>query len=170
MALVNKHREAALRVFTELNAARRRIKPRANLAPSYDSLVGIAGRLEAGKTEQQCLHVIAVYEAEARAKAETWRFFDAVSPWRPDNFERALAQDGPGNMIASTSASSPGELGEHPGDDGSGYPYRMPDGEPWPREIAKLLEGLPLDEAIRKIDFLRGAEPFRFDERGRAKF
>ena len=74
--------------------------------------------------------------------SKTWRFFDAVSPWRPDNFERALAQDGPGNMIASTSTSSRDGLGERPGDDGSGYPYRMPDGEPWPREIAKLLEKL----------------------------
>ena len=33
MALVNKHRETALLVFAELNAARRRIKPRAHLLP-----------------------------------------------------------------------------------------------------------------------------------------
>lgn len=178
MALVERHRDVALRIFAALDAARRRLKPRAHLQPSYDALAGIAGRLEAGKTEAQCLHVVAVYETEAAARPEAWRFFDAVSPWRPENFERALGREvTAAELDAIGDGSSSGGGGGASAraspltdDDREAFPYRMPNGRRWPREIEKLVENLSLDEARGKVDFLRRAEPFRFDEQGMAKF
>ena len=91
---VDRHRDASLRVLGALNDARRRVNPRARgIAPSYAALGGIAGRLEAGKTEADCLHIIAVQEAEVRRDKRGWEWFDAVSPFRPENFERRMARD-----------------------------------------------------------------------------
>lgn len=161
MAIVDKHLDAALTVFRALTAARQRVRPRSSLKPSYDALAGIAARLDAGRTVKECLLVVAVYEAEVRSNPTAWRYFDAVSPWRPENFERTIARGDTLDVVATEDPATPS--------DRAAYPYRMPDGSPWPREIQRLVEELPPDAARRKIEFLRSAEPFRFDEQGNAK-
>jgi hypothetical protein len=39
------------------------------------------------------LAVIEAGEAEVKADSRAAKWFDAVSPWRPENFERKLAAD-----------------------------------------------------------------------------
>lgn len=94
---VDRWRAEASKVLEAINAARRRLRPAARgSAPSYDSLAHIADRLEAGKTLEDCLHVVAVCEAECRAHvgdgrtADPFKWFDAISPFRPENFERKV--------------------------------------------------------------------------------
>jgi hypothetical protein len=90
--VVQRHLRDAMLLLGELNAARKRVQPSSRgLRPAYTSLAGIAGRLAAGKTVEECRHVIAVGEAEARARGSL-EYFDAVSPWRPENFERLVAR------------------------------------------------------------------------------
>jgi hypothetical protein len=92
--IVDKHVAAALRVLEELNAARKRVRPSCKgLRPTYSSLGGIAARLAAGRTPEECLHVIAVGEAECSRKAESFDWFDAVTPWRAENFEKRAGMD-----------------------------------------------------------------------------
>lgn len=92
--LVDKWRDPALAILDALNAARARVNPRARgIRPSYTSLAGIADRLDAGKTAAECLAVIEVCEAESMVSDESRKYFDAVTPWRPQNFERKLAAD-----------------------------------------------------------------------------
>ena len=98
---VDQHLADASRVLEALSAARQRVMPSARpMRPTYTSLAGIAGRLEAGKTVDECMTVIANAEAESLANERSREFFDSVSPWRPENFERYLAKipasrDGP---------------------------------------------------------------------------
>lgn len=90
--VVDGWRDEAERVLDALNAARSRAMGSARaIRPTYASLTGIAQCLDAGKTVEECLLVIAAYEAEIPNNPQGKRYFDAVSPWRPDNFERALA-------------------------------------------------------------------------------
>ena len=51
----------------------------------------IADRLTAGATLDDCRHVLAVREAEVKAKPDSAQWFDAVTPFRPDQFAKALA-------------------------------------------------------------------------------
>jgi hypothetical protein len=89
---VTRWAQEALGIFAELNAARRRVVPGAmELRPTFDALAGIAGRLDAGKTPGECIHVIAVYEAEVRGGGDA-KWFNQVTPWRPENFEMALSK------------------------------------------------------------------------------
>lgn len=84
--------EESLAVFAELSAARRRVdRSLPELRPTYESLAGIAGRLDAGKTLQECRYVVAVCEAECRRDRGALRYFNAISPFRPENFEMKLA-------------------------------------------------------------------------------
>ena len=93
--LVDRHRDNCIAILASLNTARKRVRPKCRpIDPRYSSLAGIAKCLEMGRTVEQFRHVIAVYENEVRnGNAATWDYFDAVSPWRPDNFERALAKE-----------------------------------------------------------------------------
>jgi hypothetical protein len=88
---VNKWATPALTVLAALSAARRRVIPGGReIRPTYSSLSGIAARLEAGRTVDECLAVIENCEGETRKRPESAQWFDAVSPWRPENFERRL--------------------------------------------------------------------------------
>lgn len=96
--IVEKHYQEALEVLTELNAARSRVRPGLRgIRPTYSSLGGIAARLAAGRTLEECLLVVAGGEAECIRKVESFDWFDAISPWRPANFERRLASDSGGS-------------------------------------------------------------------------
>lgn len=87
--IVDHWRAVAESVLDALNAARKRVHAGSRgISPSYDSLKHIADRLDAGKSVEDCLHVVEVCEAECRADAGSFKWFDAVSPFRPDNFER----------------------------------------------------------------------------------
>lgn len=91
---VDRWRAGAVDVLDALNDGRKRVRPSSRgIAASYDSLGHIADRLAAGKSVDDCLHVIAICEAECRADEKAFKWFDAVSPFRPDNFERKCAAD-----------------------------------------------------------------------------
>lgn len=46
----------------------------------------------------------------------------------------------------------------------------MPNGRPWPRDLARLFDGKPPPEQAALVARLRVAEPFRFEPDGSAKF
>ncbi len=90
--LVRKHAENAHQLLCELSEARQRVIAGARvLNASYRSLDGIARMLESGATLEDVRHVIAVREQEVRDGGDA-RWFDHVSPFRPQNFERSLAR------------------------------------------------------------------------------
>lgn len=92
--IVDRWRTEAESVLDALNAARKRVRSSSRgIVPTYDSLKHIADRLEAGKSVEDCLHVIAVCEADYRADVGTFKWFDQVTPFRPDNFEKKCAAD-----------------------------------------------------------------------------
>lgn len=92
--LVDRWRLVAETVLDALNAARKRVRPSSRgITPTYDSLRHIAERLEAGKSAEDCLHVVEVCEAECRADAGSFKWFDPVTPFRSENFERKAAAD-----------------------------------------------------------------------------
>lgn len=93
-AMVDRWREVAELVLGAVNVARKRLRPSSRgISASYDSLSHIAARLDAGKSAADCLHVVEVCEAECRRSADSFRWFDAVTPFRPENFERKSASD-----------------------------------------------------------------------------
>ena len=62
-----------------------------------------AARVEAAIREygeEDCRHVMAVYAAEAKANSGSAQWFDGVSNWRTDNFNRAR-----GRMIQRAQSS-----------------------------------------------------------------
>jgi hypothetical protein len=98
--VVDRWRSVAENVLDALNVARKRVRSVSRgISPTYDSLRHIADRLEAGKSATDCLHVIEVCEAECSADAGAFKWFDSVTPFRPDNFERKSAAD-PGLIFA----------------------------------------------------------------------
>jgi hypothetical protein len=110
--LVDAHVRDALRVLEELNAARKRVDPATRgIKPSYASLAKISERLEEGATVEDCLHVVAVGEHESTGttpQALTSRgFFDAISPFRQENFQRKLQRTA--KKSASSKPMTPGE-------------------------------------------------------------
>ena len=50
-------------------------------------------RLKAGATEDDVRHVIAVSEAEAKVNETSAQYFNAVSPFRPEQFSRLVARE-----------------------------------------------------------------------------
>jgi hypothetical protein len=85
--------DVAVGLLAELSAARKRVNPKVrDITVRATSLTGIRARIKGGATPDDVRHVIAVYEAESRANPKSAEYFDAVSPFRPDNFERALAK------------------------------------------------------------------------------
>lgn len=91
--IVDSHLAEAQQVLEELNAARKRLAASTRgIRPTYTTLAGIAGALDRGQTVEECLAVVESGEREVRRNpsAENFKFFDAVSPWRPDNFARRL--------------------------------------------------------------------------------
>lgn len=86
----------ALEVLEALNAARKRAMPasrKLGLIPS--NLEQIVARLHEGATVEDCLHVIAVVEAEVRKNPKSADWFDAVTPFRSENFARKLGRVAP---------------------------------------------------------------------------
>jgi hypothetical protein len=91
---VDRWRSVAETVLDALNAARKRVHPSSRgISATYDSLRHIAERLDAGKSAADCLHVVEVCEAECRADAGSFKWFDAVTPFVAKNFERKCAAD-----------------------------------------------------------------------------
>lgn len=83
----------AIELLGELNAARRRVKRNApELSPTPENVRYLQDRLMAGTSPDVIRHVIAVREAQARHDEKSWQFFNAVSPFRPDNFAYAAAR------------------------------------------------------------------------------
>lgn len=89
-------------LWDEFNAARLAVIPGAHrLAPTEGSVKLLRDRLKAGETAQSVRHVIAVYANEAR-DAEKARHFNATTPFRPENFARALSQPAPATKKTPT--------------------------------------------------------------------
>lgn len=89
-----KHQQDATALLAELSAARRRIDPKAReLSPIPANLRHISERLSEGASVDDVRHVIAVCEAECKATPTAFQWFDAVSPFRADNFARKIARD-----------------------------------------------------------------------------
>lgn len=90
--VVDKHLVDAKVILAELSAARVRLGiGRGVIKPRYASLAGIAGQLDAGRSLDDCRHVLAAIESEIRGgNTEGRKYFDSVSPWRPTNFQRYL--------------------------------------------------------------------------------
>jgi uncharacterized protein YdaU (DUF1376 family) len=85
------HPQAA-EILEALNAARKRVIPGARtLRPLEANLEHISARLSDGNTVEDCLHVIAVREAEAKAKPDSRQWFNQVTPFIAMNFARTLA-------------------------------------------------------------------------------
>lgn len=156
--LVDRHLDAALRVFRALDAARKRINPRTGLDPSYAALRHIAERLEDGKTLEQCLRVVAAYEHDGRRDDEVFRkYVNTETPFRPGNFERALAQ-------GFAPAPEPGA----PGAARLGADVLLaPDGLPYPEEIVP--DGIERAEAEERVRLMRLTDPELFDKNGNPK-
>lgn len=103
---VKAHEAESRRLLACLNLARKAsgVSGRA-ITPRYGSLAGIAWRLDAGHSAADVEHVIAVYEYESRTNPESRKYFDTVSPFRPDNFERALAKEPQATTLPLPTAS-----------------------------------------------------------------
>lgn len=102
--LVTRWESQARHVLAAVSAARRRVNPKArDIRPSYASLEHIAARLHAGKTVDECLYVVEVCEDECRRKPDSFEWFNASTPFRPDSFERKLAQTANGTRASPVS-------------------------------------------------------------------
>jgi hypothetical protein len=167
--LVRAHLDDALRVLAALNAARKRVRPATRgIAPTYESLIGIAGRLHAGRTVEDCLRVIAHGERECTTSNDpdtSWKFFNATTPWRPENFQLRL-DAAPEHVdlgrldVAAPAAASPTPAAKR----------LMPNGQPWPGEVQRATRGLTDAEHAEWIARRRREEPMRFDAEGNAIF
>ena len=83
----------AVGLLGELSAAIQSVRPSAReLRPIPGNLEHIAERLADGATADEVRHVIAVYAAESRHNEKSLQYFNPVSPFRRDNFARALAR------------------------------------------------------------------------------
>ncbi|MCC6610172.1 MAG: hypothetical protein IT515_10955 [Burkholderiales bacterium] len=90
---IDQHRAVAAELWQAMDAARMLAIPGARSLRAADSeLRRVAVLLEAGRTREECEHVIAVYAADSRRDPAQRRWFDGVSMWRPENFARALGR------------------------------------------------------------------------------
>ncbi len=84
--------DAPAAVLAALNTARIRVLPRARpLGATPENLRHITDRLKHNSLDD-CLHVIAVVAENVEADPTAAQWFDAVTPFRPDNFARNLAR------------------------------------------------------------------------------
>ena len=89
---ISKHRADAERVLSELNSARRRVNPaNRGIRPTNENLRYIAERLAGGASLEDCMHVVSVCEDDSKKSAESEKYFNSISPFRPANFARKLA-------------------------------------------------------------------------------
>lgn len=80
-------------IWSALNAARKRAIPGArDLRGSKSERARVSKLLSDGYTVADCMAVIANYEREVKADPTKAQWFDAVTPWRPENFSRQLAR------------------------------------------------------------------------------
>lgn len=87
-----RHEADAAHVLAAMSEARIRCIDGARpLSPTVDNLKAIIARLEAGATVDDCLHVIAVREAEVSAKPESAQWFNPATTFTADQFTRAVA-------------------------------------------------------------------------------
>jgi hypothetical protein len=97
--------EQAKTLLAELNVARMMtISGTQRLEPTAGNLKYITERLAAGETADAVRHVIAVYAHEVLTKGDKG-YFNAVTPFREDNFARALSQPLPKTNGATKSAA-----------------------------------------------------------------
>jgi hypothetical protein len=90
-SLKNGKADPVLAVFLALDQARKRVMPTARaLALTPSNLKLIAARIAEGYSQADCLHVIAICEAETRNDAKQGRWFTPTTPFRPENFARKL--------------------------------------------------------------------------------
>lgn len=82
----------ATEILDALNLARKSVNPRSlGIKPNSETLKHIIDRLEAGYTKEDCLAVIEVCRRESRKDLASFTWFNAVSPFRADNFVRKLS-------------------------------------------------------------------------------
>lgn len=94
-------------LLAELNAARKRVRPSSrDYSATTDNLRFIAERLQRGATEADVKHVILVREAECRSSPDAFQWFDAVTPFRPEPFAKAIGRD-PNNQPIARPAPPP---------------------------------------------------------------
>lgn len=92
-------------LLEELSEARMRVRPSSMpLKPTAANRKYIAARLDDGYAPDDIRHVIAVCEAECRRyrgpdDRDPFQWFDAISPFRPDNFERKRARAAPAATV-----------------------------------------------------------------------
>ena len=89
--MLAKHRAAAERLWQRQNELRREAIPGSRMLAATDAdLARIAERLEEGRSEDDCDHVLRVYASEARRNPGNAKWFNGQTNWRPENFARAL--------------------------------------------------------------------------------
>lgn len=101
-------------ILEALNQARLRVFPRTRgYSPSTDNLKPILDRLKAGNTVEDCLHVIAVGEENAKREPNGpgALYFTAVNLFSPKSFGFKLSQQAPNaprlSLVASPSETKP---------------------------------------------------------------
>ena len=76
--------------------------PRARrIIPTDEQLARVAERLEAGASDEDCKHALRVAAFEARTNPASARWFDGITNWRTESFQRHLGQPDPGEQIAN---------------------------------------------------------------------
>lgn len=63
-----------------------------DLAATDSALKLVADRIAEGYTREDCLHVLGVYAADAKASADQARWFNGETNWVAANFRRALGR------------------------------------------------------------------------------
>lgn len=83
----------AVALLAELSEARKRVDSSARtLSPVPSNLKEISARLAEGATVDDIRHVIAVCEAECKADAKAFEWFNAATPFLPKSFAIKLAR------------------------------------------------------------------------------
>lgn len=87
--------EAAQRIWAYQNSVRRAVMPRAlDLRWTPAACDRVVKILEAGHTEEDCRGVLDSIADRCRTDERQREWFDGITNWRPDNFERHLGRVG----------------------------------------------------------------------------
>lgn len=87
------NRDIAIRLWSLQNQMRQEINPRTRgLVATDKAIKAVVDILEAGYSEDDCVHVLSSYAAEARAKG-TIEWFNGETNWIEKNFRRTLGRD-----------------------------------------------------------------------------